>query len=89
MKIKFLSLLLLSGLFIGAVLAAGSTVSSSYQSALLDQRAKHALEQQRILKEELARAQSLQPVVRYAQAQGYVRTGALSSLKLTPPLAQR
>ncbi len=76
-------------LLIGAVLAAGSTVHASYFSAQLARREQAALAKQRLLREELAQAQSLQEVVRYAAANGLERTEVLASLDLSASLAQR
>lgn len=86
---KAVSLTLAAALFVGAVLAAGSTVSSSYHFAQLEQRELAALNRQRVLKEELAQAGSLQPVLGYAQAHGFTRTGELGSVRLGAALAQR
>ena len=86
---KIFSIGLVSALFVGAVLSAGATVTSSYQLAKLDQREQAALVRQSFLKEELARASSLQPVLRYAQAQGFAPGAESSVLHLNPALAQR
>ncbi len=83
------SLILIIALFVGAVLAAGATVTTSYQLAKLDQREKAALAKQRILKEEYAQASSLQTVLRYARTEGFIQVGEASTLSLSPSLAQR
>lgn len=86
---KILSGILLTALFVGSVAAAGATVGSSYQSAQLEQRLVEAESRRQVLQERLARAQALQLVVGYAQAQGYIETGAQTTIQMTASLAQR
>lgn len=86
---KIVSAGLLTALFVGSVVAAGATVRSSYQSAQMENRLQAALARKKVLQEDLAYAQSLHLVVRYAEAQGYVRSGQQASVQLSASLAQR
>lgn len=86
---KAFSFILIAFLFVGAVLAAGASVTASYQAGQLELREQAALSRQRVLKEELARAGSIQLVLRYAQEQGFTQSGGLSTLRLGAALAQR
>lgn len=86
---KAISLFLIAVLSVGAVLAAGASVTASYRAGQLEVRELAALDRQRVLKEELARAGSIRLVLLYAQEQGFTRSGELDTLRLGAALAQR
>jgi aryl-alcohol dehydrogenase-like predicted oxidoreductase len=75
-------------LFLMAVSIAGWTVNTAYQSAHWQKREQAALTRQKELAEALSSSRSLQAALQYAEAQGFVASGAIGSITTSQPVAQ-